>query len=105
MGWELGMNKKFREAPQFYLLYTITIAIGAIVVLLPDIKMVPLMLSAQVKNGILLPFVLIFMLLLVNNKRLMGKYTNSRIYNILAIATALVMITFSGILLVTYFLE
>jgi Mn2+/Fe2+ NRAMP family transporter len=103
MGWELGMNKKFREAPQFYMLYTGTIAIGAIVVLIPDIKLIPLMLSAQVKNGVLLPFVLIFMLLLVNNKRLMGKYVNSKIYNILAVTTAVVMICLSIVLLVTYF--
>jgi Mn2+/Fe2+ NRAMP family transporter len=85
------------------MLYTGTIAIGAIVVLIPDIKLIPLMLSAQVKNGVLLPFVLIFMLLLVNNKRLMGKYVNSKIYNILAVTTAVVMICLSIVLLVTYF--
>ena len=102
MGWEVGVNRKFREAPQFYMLYTITIIIGAVVVLLPDIKLVPLMLSAQAKNGILLPFVLIFMVLLINNKRLMGKYTNSRIYNVIAIATTVILIALSGLLLFFY---
>lgn len=101
MGWEVGVNKKFREAPQFYSLYTATIAIAAVVVLMPNIKLVPLMLSAQTKNGILLPFVLIFMLLLVNNKRLMGKYVNSRIYNIIAITTVVVLICLTAVLLIT----
>ncbi|HOW42744.1 MAG TPA: Nramp family divalent metal transporter [Candidatus Omnitrophota bacterium] len=101
MGWEQGVNKKFREAPQFYTLYTITIAIAALVVLMPNIKLVPLMISAQTKNGILLPFVLIFMLLLVNNKRLMGQYTNSRIYNIIAITTVVLLIGMTIVLLVT----
>jgi len=101
MGWEQGVNKKFREAPQFYTLYTITIAIAALVVLMPNIKLVPLMISAQTKNGILLPFVLIFMLLLVNNKRLMGEYTNSRIYNIIAITTVVLLIAMTIVLLVT----
>lgn len=105
MGWELGVNKRFREAPQFYTLYTATIIISAIVVLVPNIPLVPLMISAQTKNGILLPFTLIFMLLLVNNKRLMGKYTNSRIYNIIAITVVVFMILLSGILLVTYYIH
>ena len=105
MGWELGVNKRFREAPQFYTLYTATIAISAIVVLVPNIPLVPLMISAQTKNGILLPFTLIFMLLLVNNKRLMGEYTNSRIYNIIAITVVVFMILLSGILLFTYYIH
>ncbi|MBP7217126.1 MAG: Nramp family divalent metal transporter [Candidatus Omnitrophica bacterium] len=100
MGWEVGVNKRFREAPQFYLLYTITIAVGAGMVLMPNVNLVALMLSAQAKNGILLPFVLIFMLLLVNNKRLMGTYTNSRLYNIIAIAVVVLMIGLSIALLI-----
>ncbi|HOU36806.1 MAG TPA: Nramp family divalent metal transporter [Candidatus Omnitrophota bacterium] len=103
MGWELGLNKKFREAPQFYALYTAIIAISAVVVLVPNIPLVPLMISAQTKNGILLPFVLIFMLLLVNNKRLMGEYTNSRLYNIIAVTVVVFMILLSAILLLTYY--
>jgi Mn2+/Fe2+ NRAMP family transporter len=105
MGWELGVNKKFREAPQFYTLYTATIVIAAVVVLMPNIPLVPLMLSAQTKNGILLPFVLIFMLLLVNNKRLMGEYTNSRVYNIICITVVVFMIILSMILLFTYYIH
>ena len=105
MGWEVGVNRRFREAPQFYTLYTAIIIIGASIILLPNVKLIPIMLISQVTNGILLPFVLIFMLLLVNNKRLMGKYTNSKIYNILSISTVVLMIGLSLALLITYFVK
>ncbi len=95
MGWEVGVNRRFRQAPQFYTLYTLIIAIGAAVILLPNVKLVPIMLISQATNGILLPFVLIFMLLLINNKRLMGNFTNSKIYNILTIIVIVAMITLS----------
>ncbi len=104
MGWEVGVNRRFREAPQFYTLYTAIIIIGSAIILLPNVKLVPIMLLSQAANGILLPFVLIFMLLLVNNKRLMGEYTNSKIYNILAIAIVIAMIGLSTALLFTAFM-
>lgn len=105
MGWEVGVNRKFREAPQFYTLYTTIIIIGAAVILLPNVKLVPIMLISQATNGILLPFVLIFMLLLVNNKRLMGKYTNSRLYNIITIIVIATMISLSIALIFTTFMS
>lgn len=105
MGWEVGVNRRFREAPQFYTLYTAIIAIGALIILIPGVKLVPIMLVSQATNGILLPFVLIFMLLLVNNKRLMGEHTNSKIYNILAVATIVTMIGLSLVLFVLTFIR
>ncbi|MDD2680200.1 MAG: Nramp family divalent metal transporter [Candidatus Omnitrophica bacterium] len=105
MGWEVGVNRRFREAPQFYSLYSAIIIIGAAIILLPNVKLVPIMLISQVANGILLPFVLVFMLLLVNNKRLMGKYTNSRIYNVLSIVVIVAMIGLSTALLLTSFIK
>ncbi|MDI6758365.1 MAG: Nramp family divalent metal transporter [Candidatus Omnitrophota bacterium] len=95
MGWEVGVNKRLREAPQFYTLYTSIIILGAAIILLPGVKLIPIMLISQATNGILLPFVLIFMLLLINNKRLMGNFTNSRIYNILTIIVIIAMIGLS----------
>ncbi len=95
MGWEVGVNRRFREAPQFYSLYTALIVVGAAIILIPGIKLIPIMLISQAANGILLPFVLIFMLLLVNNKRLMGAHTNSRLYNIFTVATVIAMIGLS----------
>ncbi len=102
MGWEVGVNRRFKEAPQFYGLYTAIIAIGALVIMIPGVKLIPIMLLSQATNGLLLPFVLIFMLLLVNNKRLMGKYTNSRIYNIL---TVLVIIGMIGLSFALFFMS
>jgi NRAMP (natural resistance-associated macrophage protein)-like metal ion transporter len=105
MGWEVGVNRRFREAPQFYTLYTAIIIIGAAVILLPGVKLIPIMLISQACNGILLPFVLIFMLLLINNKRLMGKYTNSKIYNIISILTVVGMIGLSIALILSQFIK
>ena len=105
MGWEVGVNRRFREAPQFYTLYTAIIIIGAAVILLPNVKLISIMLLSQACNGLLLPFVLIFMLILVNNKRLMGKYTNSKIYNILSILVVIGMIGLSIVLLFVTFIK
>ncbi|MGB4520676.1 MAG: divalent metal cation transporter, partial [Candidatus Omnitrophota bacterium] len=104
MGWEVGVNRRFKEAPQFYTLYTAIIVIGAAIILLPNVKLVPIMLISQATNGLLLPFVLIFMLLLVNNKRLMGEYTNSKFYNFLTIAVIVAMVGLSIALLFTTFM-
>jgi len=100
LGLESGVNKKFREAPVFYWLYTALIAFGAATVLWPKLPLVKVMVLSQVANGILLPFVLIFMLLLINRKDLMGEYVNSRTYNLVAWTTAVVMIVLTMILAV-----
>jgi NRAMP (natural resistance-associated macrophage protein)-like metal ion transporter len=103
LGWELGVNKNFREAPQFYWLYSIIIAIGAVTILIPGINFVKIMLITQVANGILLPFVLIIMLLLVNKKRLMGEHTNSLLYNVISLFVVTAMILLSLALVCSYF--
>jgi NRAMP (natural resistance-associated macrophage protein)-like metal ion transporter len=92
LGFESGVGKKFREAPVFYWLYTILIVAGAGVTLMPRFPAVQVILFSQVLNGIALPFVLIFMLLLINKRDLMGVHTNSRFYNIVAWATTIVLI-------------
>jgi len=92
LGFESGVNKSFREAPIFYWLFTLLIIIGAGVVLLPRFPLVRMILLSQVINGVLLPFVLIFMILLVNKKDLMGEWTNSRFYNAVSWAMVVVMI-------------
>jgi NRAMP (natural resistance-associated macrophage protein)-like metal ion transporter len=81
LGFESGVNKSFREAPVFYWLYTLLIAIGAGVVLIPQFPLVKMILFSQVLNGVLLPVVLVFMIKLVNRKDLMGEWTNSGVYN------------------------
>jgi NRAMP (natural resistance-associated macrophage protein)-like metal ion transporter len=92
LGFESGVDKKFREARIFYWLYTVLIAVGAGVVLLPNFPLLRVAVFSQVINGILLPFVLIFMLLLINKPELMGKFTNSRFFNGVAWTTAAIMV-------------
>lgn len=98
LGLESGLDKKFNEAPFFYWLYTGLVGAGAAAVLWPRFPLVKVPVLSQVLNGILLPFVLIFMLLLINNPRLMGKHMNSRLFNWVAWITAAVMIVLSVIL-------
>ncbi len=105
MGWGTGVNKRFKEAPQFYSLYAGMIIISSVIILIPRIPLIPIMLISQVANGILLPFILIFMILLVNNKRLMGEYVNTRFYNIICWAVIIIMITLSIFLSVSFFVS
>jgi Mn2+/Fe2+ NRAMP family transporter len=86
------VGKKFGEAPVFYWLYTILIVAGAGVILMPNIPLVKISILSQVINGVVLPFVLVFMLLLVNKPRVMGEYVNSRLYNVVAWATTVIMV-------------
>ena len=95
LGFESGVNKRFEEAPVFYWLYTSLIVVGAGLVMLPRFPLVRLILLSQVLNGVLLPVILIFMLLLVNRKDLLNGWTNSRLFNGIAWMTAIVMIALS----------
>jgi len=92
LGLESGVDRKFGEAPFFYWLYTGLIAVGAGVILIPNVPLIQITVLSQVVNGITLPFVLIFMLLLINKKELMGEFTNSPFFNWVAWATTVVMI-------------
>lgn len=100
-GLENGISKKFEEAPVFYILFTMLIVIGALVVLIPKVSLINVMVVSQTTNGILLPFILIFMLLLVNNKKLMGEHTNSKFYNVVIWGIALFLILLTVILLIS----
>ena len=99
MGWEEGVNKKFSEAPQFYGLYSLLIFLGAGVVLWPNIPLIPIMFISQVINGIVLPVILIVILILINNKKIMGDYTNKRTFNILAWLTVVILVILTFLLL------
>ncbi|MFZ3339410.1 MAG: Nramp family divalent metal transporter [Terriglobales bacterium] len=98
LGLESGVGKKFSEAPTFYWLYTILIAAGGIVILLPGLPLVKITVFSQVVNGAVLPFVLIFMLLLVNKKELMGEFVNTAFFNVIAWATTVIMIGLTALL-------
>ena len=101
LGFQSGVDRPVRQAPVFYGLYIALIAGACVVVLLPGAPLLQILFLSQVANGVLLPFILIFMLLLVNRKRLMGAYTNSRTSNVIAWATVAVMIVLTLALVVT----
>jgi NRAMP (natural resistance-associated macrophage protein)-like metal ion transporter len=92
LGFESGVNRRFREAPIFYWLFTLLIVVGAGVVLIPRFPLVRMILLSQVINGMLLPLILIFMTLLVNKPKLMHTWTNSRFYNFVAWTAVALMI-------------
>jgi len=103
-GWESGVNKSFREAPQFLGFYTAFIVIGAGVIMIPDAPLIKIMFLSQTVNGVLLPFVLIIMLRLVNDPSVMGEYVNSRRMNIISWITVSILILLTVMLLVTSFM-
>jgi NRAMP (natural resistance-associated macrophage protein)-like metal ion transporter len=97
LGVESGLDKKFGEAKVFYWLYTVLVGAGAITVLLiPNRLLIKATVLSQVLNGVLLPPVLIYMLLLINKDRLMGKYVNSRLFNVIAWTTTVIIIVLTG---------
>ncbi len=100
-GMESGVSKRFEEAPVFFWLYTAVIVIGAGFILIPKVSLILVMLISQDVNGILLPVILIFMLKLINNKKLMGSYTNGPIFNTIAWGTAIALIVLTALLLIT----
>ncbi|MGC8795232.1 MAG: NRAMP family divalent metal transporter [Bryobacteraceae bacterium] len=92
LGFEAGVNKSFREAPIFYWLYTLLIVLGAGVILIPGFPLVRMILLSQVLNGVLLPLVLIFMVMLVNKRELMGRWVNTRWQNAIAWVSVVILI-------------
>jgi Mn2+/Fe2+ NRAMP family transporter len=103
MGWERGVNKTFKEAPQFMWIYTFMIVSAALLVLIPGAPLVFLMVTSAVLNGLLLPFVLIYALSLVNNKKIMGDYVNPRSYNIISWGTVAVLAGLAIFFVITTF--
>jgi NRAMP (natural resistance-associated macrophage protein)-like metal ion transporter len=101
MGFEAGLDRKFKEAPTFYSLYTLLIVLGAGIVLLPKAPLWKILIYSQVGNGIWLPIVLIFILLLINRRDLMGDFVNSWGFNVIAWASSIIMIILTFILVYT----
>jgi len=100
MGWESGIDKDFRSAPQFFWIYTGLIVLGALIILIPNAPLVLIMYFSQVVNGMLLPFVLIFMLKLINDPELMEEHVNSRTFNGIAWTSTVVMIVLTALLVI-----
>jgi len=100
LGWEVGIDKKFVEAPQFYGFYSLMIFLGAGIILYPNLPLIPIMYFSQVVNGIVLPAVLFFILFLINDKKLMMGYTNGPVFNAITWATSIVIIGFTFLFLI-----
>ncbi len=90
-GFERGLDHRFREAPVFYTFYLALIIVGAGAVIVPGAPLLGIIFYSQVLNGVLLPIVLVLMLLLINNKRLMGSWTNGPVFNLIAWATVIIV--------------
>jgi Mn2+/Fe2+ NRAMP family transporter len=103
LGFEAGIDHKFREAPIFYWLYTVLIVVGAGLILLPGAPLLKILFFSQVGNGIWLPIVLIFIVLLSSRKDLMGEFANSTTFSVIAWTTSIVMIALTLILIYASF--
>ncbi len=104
-GWENSVSRDLKDAPIFFGIYTALIVLGAAIILLPIQSLINAMLISQTFNGVLLPVILITMLVLINDQRLMGKFKNGRVFNILAWITAITLIILAGILIVVTFIR
>jgi NRAMP (natural resistance-associated macrophage protein)-like metal ion transporter len=98
LGLESGVEHRFSEAPAFYWLYTALIIAGGAVVMIPGLPLIKIAVLSQVVNGAVLPFVLIFMLLLINKKELMGEFVNKPTFNIIAWGTTAIMVVLTMLL-------
>jgi NRAMP (natural resistance-associated macrophage protein)-like metal ion transporter len=105
MGWPAGVNNKYGEAKQFYLLYTLIVLFGAVPILVPQIPLLKIMFFSQVANGILLPFVLLMMLRLANSRELMGRHVNGLAFNVVAYATVIILILVTVVSLIMTLLQ
>jgi Mn2+/Fe2+ NRAMP family transporter len=103
LGWETGVDKRLKEAPQFYFLFTALIVIGAGIIMFPKINLIAVMLLSQAANSVFLPFILVFMLILINDKHLMGQYRNSKLFNMVSWVTVIIMVALTLALTATIF--
>ncbi len=100
-GWERGVGNRFSEAPAFFGIFTGLIVVGALAVLLPGVPLIQMILISQDVNGLILPAILIYMLILINDPKIMGKYVNRRWTNVVGVATVAILIVLTGLLLVS----
>ena len=104
-GFERGVSRSFREAPVFQSLFTGLIVFGTLIALIPGLPIISVLVNLQVLNAILMPVMLIFILRLVNNRRIMGRHTNGRVYNVIAWTTTVILIGLTAMYLLTEFLS
>src|SRR5512138_3179729 len=101
LGLEAGVDRSFSEAPEFYWLYPALIVGGGGMIRLPGAPLLRIILVSQIMNGVLLPFVLVFMLLLINRQSIMGEHRNGRSYNVISWATVVGLVVLTILMVVT----
>jgi Mn2+/Fe2+ NRAMP family transporter len=104
LGLEAGVNRRFKEAPEFYWLYTAIIVLSAGMILMPGLPLLKIILTSQILNGLLLPVILVFMALLIRRRELMGEYVNGPVYNVVTWGTTVVLVGLALAMVVTSFL-
>ena len=104
-GFEAGINKRLKEAPQFYILFTAIIAIAVFIILIPNAPLIAITIWSQVLNAMLLPVVLISMILMVNNKKIMGKHVNNGFQNAVGWSTTVALIALTIMLIASPVIE
>lgn len=101
LGFEAGVSKSFREAPVFHGMYLGLILLAVLIIMMPNVPLLSILYLSQVANGILLPFVLILMLLIINDQKVMGEHVNSKLFNLISLATVVIVMGLSMGLVVT----
>ncbi len=101
LGWSTGVDRRPAEAPGFFAIYLIMIGIGAAIILWPDVPLIPIMFFSQTLNGVLLPFILVIVLQLTNDREVMGQAVNSPLVNLIGWGTAFLMSALTILLLIT----
>lgn len=104
-GWESGVDHDYKDAPAFFGIYTGIIILGALFILIPGISLIKIILISQQIAGILSPIILTFMIILINDKRIMGDYVNNKTQNIISWGTVIFIITLSVILVISPFIS
>jgi len=99
-GFEAGIDKKWDEAKEFYILYTGILIVSALIILIPNAPLIPITLWSQIINGILLPVVLVSMMILINKKKIMGTFVNGKATNIIGWSAVVILIGLSAALLI-----
>ncbi len=104
-GWESGIDNSYKEAPAFFTIYSTFIVLGALFILVPGVSLMKVILATQQIAGILSPIILAFMIILINDKRIMGKYVNTKLQNIISWVTVTFIVVLSLILLASSFIH
>jgi NRAMP (natural resistance-associated macrophage protein)-like metal ion transporter len=100
-GWERGVGQRLTEAPVFFGIFTGLMVIGALAVLIPGVPLVSMILLSQEINGLILAAILVYMIVLVNDRRIMGRYVNGRLANLVSGATIVLLVTLIALFLLS----